>query len=88
MWGSPLLSPAPLLVQAALQATHIGDLAQVLIFFTNQLPEHARNGEIIGEWPGANLRKGNTAGMDVERSVIKPLQVRHGRLPYGVEVSL
>src|SRR5262245_5741125 len=56
-----------LLVETTLQATQVGNLAKVLVFFTDQLAEHAANSKIVRQGTSAaHFRKRDALRMDVE----------------------
>src|SRR5512134_3083902 len=69
----------PLLIETTLQATQVGNLAQMLVLFTDQLAEHTANGKIVRQGASAaHLREWDALGMDVERAGVNTMQVREG----------
>src|SRR5215470_4626649 len=79
----------PLLIQAALQATQVGNLTKVLVLFTDQLAEHTTNRKIVRQGTSAtHFRERDALGMDVEFAGINAMQVHEGLLAHRIKVAL
>src|ERR1051326_8240277 len=80
---------APLLIETALQATQVGNLAKMLIIFTNQRAKHTANRKIVRQGTSAaHFGERDAPRMDVEGTGVNTVQVCQGLLADRIKVAL